>query len=286
MSYSINQHFIPSTMVYLNSANADTYGGDPLKRSWCYFLFKEPVVNNIPESYQVLVSINAAEIPCSFFVINENNREFIFNVQGITYTIILDLGNYTAYEMATDLNDQNIRDRPTDLPFTFRTEYDDVDNKFDFIFTNGFNDAGIQVFLLPPMRSPQFGLSGNALTTVMNNEGAKITSDCCIDLSGSRVIFIKILNINTPAYDSRTAQSGNILGRIPITAEPNGIIYWENTSGFKVKAPIKNISMFEVQLVDENDNLIDFRGVDWSFSLQFDVIGESPTEYRPDRPFM
>jgi hypothetical protein len=223
MSYQINQHFYPSTQVYLNSSHADAYGGDPLTRSWCYFLFKEPVVN-LPEAYEILISVNSAEMPCSFFVITALNRYFTFMVGSTTYTIMLDEGNYSAYEMAEDLRDANIVNRPSDLPFTFTTFYDDIDNRFDFKFASSTLPSGTQIKLTPTMKNVCFGLSGATLSTTFA-QGGVITSDLGVDLAGTRVLFIKILNLTTPAYDSRTGQSGNILGRIPITEEPYGIIY-------------------------------------------------------------
>ena len=73
MSYNINQLHFPSTQIYLNSKYADAYGGVASQRSWCYFIFKEPIVK-LPEAYNFFISLNSIELPCSMYAVNTTKK--------------------------------------------------------------------------------------------------------------------------------------------------------------------------------------------------------------------
>jgi len=290
MTHIINQTQFPSVQVNLNSSHADAFGGDPSYRSWCYFLFREPIVN-LPNAYQFLISLNDAEIPVSYYCINSTNNVFSFNYNGTNYTITLTPGNYSSYDVASQISSTNI-DGVSNTPFTLSTVYDERSNKMFFKFINLYNTPArnyVTIFASFSKNSI-FGFNGaNDITGFITaNQGATLTlqSNMCMDVSGTRCVFVKCMNVYTQAYDSKTKYSGNILGRIPMNQEPNGIVFWNNNTGFKSKCTLKSLSVVEIQIVDENNELINFNNIDWSVCIQIDVIGNSPSDYMPDNPFM
>jgi hypothetical protein len=111
----------------------------------------------------------------------------------------------------------------------------------------------------------------------------------CVDLAGTRAVFVKCMNIHTPAYDSRSKYSGTTLARVPVVQEPFGITFWKNDTQFKCACSLKNISNLEIQIFDEFGSLIDFNLVDWTLTLQLDIINatdESLTDFTPNIPFI
>ena len=289
MSYNINQHFFPSTQIYLNSKYADAYGGFTTYKSWCYFNFKEPIVK-LPEAYDFLISLSSAEIPCSMYTVNNTNNTIIFSFynsdDGTNFLVnkVVIPGNYSAIDLASKLTFNDV----SGLVIT--TTYNEINNKFQFSTTYPANinsSAPFHFKIYAGDPNCIFGLSGKEIIQSTPDVSGNfiITSDLCVDLAGTRSIFVKCLNIHTQAFDSRTKYSGTTLGRIPLSQEPFGIVFWNNYTGFKSKCSLKNISNLEIQICDEYGNLIDFNNIDWSLTLQLDILAESPTEYKPDVPF-
>jgi hypothetical protein len=51
-----------------------------------------------------------------------------------------------------------------------------------------------------------------------------------------------------------------------------GIILYQNISSFKPMLRETSTNDFDISLLDDDDNLINFNGVSWSLSLQLDII--------------
>jgi len=290
MTHIINQTQFPSVQIHCNSSHADAYGGDPTMKSWCYFLFREPIVN-LPNAYQFLISLNDAEIPVSYYCINSTNNVFSFSYNNAMYQITLTQGNYSAYDVAAQLTSNNIATEDP-LSFALSTIYDEKSNTMFFKFVSLVNGVGTYpvVIFASTTKNSIFGFNGK--TDILGNsfpvQGSALTlqSNMCIDTAGTRCMFVKCLNVHTQAYDSMTKYSGNILARIPINQEPNGIVFWNNATAFKSKCTLKSLSLLEIQIVDENNQLVNFNNIDWSLCIQIDVLGNSPSDYMPDNPFM
>lgn len=299
MTHIINQSYFPSVQIYLNSKYADAYGGVPSQKSWCYFNFKEPIVK-LPQAYDFLISCNSVEIPLSMPIVNTYNNSLNFvmglynaddgNQFVLNKTIVIPPGNYSAGDITQFINDYpNTFDDFYNM-YKITASYNSSTNAFTFSCTFTSTIYNINVFRIDANASNLiFGISGLMTTTqIVSVEGNKkimiLTSDTGVDLGGSRAVFIKCVNIHTQAYDSRTKYSGTTLARIPLTQEPLGIVFWENRTGFKSKCSLKNVSSLEMQIVDEDGVLIDFQGLDWTATLQLDVITQSD-EFKPDTAF-
>jgi len=299
MTHIINQSYFPSVQIYLNSKYADAYGGVPSQKSWCYFNFKEPIVK-LPQAYDFLISCNSVEIPLSMPIVNTNNNtlKFVMDLYNaddgtpfvLNKTIVIPPGNYSAGDITKFINDYpNTFDDFYDM-YKITARYNSSTNAFTFLCTFTSASFNINMFRIDADASNLiFGISGLMTTTqIVSVEGNKkimiLTSDTGVDLGGSRAVFIKCVNIHTQAYDSRTKYSGTTLARIPLTQEPLGIVFWENRTGFKSKCSLKNVSSLELQIVDEDGVLIDLQGLDWTATLQLDVITQSD-EYKPDTAF-
>lgn len=294
MSYHINQHQFPSKQVYLNSKYADAYGGVASCKSWCFFNFKEPIVN-LPQAYEFLISLNSCEIPLSFPIVNANNNSFTVNVSAYaggdntivnySYTVVVATGNYSAKDICDAINN-NDEGSVGNVIATYLGTL----NRFQFTLALSAGvtyDSVINFSISSGNSNPIFGLSGANLTTSTKLADGTfvLKSDVGVDLSGTRAVFIKCLSIHTAGYDSRTKYSSTILARIPLTQEPLSIQWYSNVTQFKAKCVIKNISNLEMQICDEDGNLVDFNTLDWTCTLQLDVIAQSPTDFTPDVPF-
>ena len=289
MSHIINQSQYPSIQIHLNSRYADAYGDVASKRSWCYFSFREPIIR-LPRAYDFLISLDSAEVPCSMYAVNGTNNTITFNVTFLNgdtsdvynYNIPITLanGNYSAVDIATLVSTGT-----TYADFFINASYNTNNNTFQFKLNptpTVSTFIGFQFTVLAGSPNSIFGLSGAAIVGPQSDTGTiVINSDSCVDLAGTRAVFLKCLTIHTAAYDSRTKYSGSTLARIPIQQEPLGIVFWSNATLFKSKCNIKNLSTLEIQICDENGLLVDFNGLDWTCTIQLDVI--AGTDFIPDQ---
>jgi len=277
MSYTIDQTHFPSTQIHLNSKYADAYGGVKSAKSWCYFIFKEPIVK-LPNAYDFLISLTSMECPCSTYCINSTNNTVIFQYSdgdgNFDFVYTIPVGNYSAADICA---------LPPIANFYVSVKvsgYNDLQNKFTFNLTP-LNGQVLGPFI-KNSNTCIFGLSGKTIYgTQLPDFSWSFTSDSCVDLSGSRAIFFKIMNVHTQSYDSRTKYSGSILARIPMSQEQLGIVFWSNYASFKSKCSLKNITSLEIQIVDEDGILVDFNSIDWTATITLDIIGQS-SMYLPD----
>ena len=188
--------------------------------------------------------------------------------------------NYSAIDIANSISTGN-----TYPDFFINAAYNTNNNTFQFKFNptpTVSTYARFQFTVLSGAANCIFGLSGATIAAPQADTGTiVITSDSCVDLAGTRAIFLKCMSIYTSAYDSRTKYSGSTLARIAIQQEPLGIVFWSNNTLFKSKCNLKNLSTLEIQICDENGLLVDFNGLDWTCTLQLDII--AGTDYIPDQ---
>ena len=301
MSYNLKQQHIPPVQVYLNSKFAD-FSMNPKAKSHGVFVFYEPLIR-IPNGYKYLISLNNAEIPNSIYNVNDNNNNIIFGyyLSGTFYPLIIDgissqgliqlnPGIYSADEIAILLSNLNfiIQLRAgIDDTLVINTVYDGNFNKFKFTIASCSVPSsyltGVKLCIKPfnNVPNPIFGFSGQNILfdLVVNNSGY---SDYNVDVTGTRAVFFKVLNLHTSGFDSKYKMSGNILARIPMNAEPNYMIYWINNTNYKTIQQTKNLNILEILITDSDHQPIDFNGVDWSCSIQIDVLGQDEEEYRAD----
>jgi len=93
------------------------------------------------------------------------------------------------------------------------------------------------------------------------------------NLYGIHRIKIKSNILHTRNFDSNSG-SGSILSTIGVTSGLTGVLYYLNQSNFRNVISNDVIDNIDLQIVDENDNYIDFNGLDIYLTLQIDVIKE------------
>lgn len=288
--YSLTNQFVPPSQIYLNSKYADAFGGLASKKSHCFFNFFEPIAK-IPQGYKYLISLNNAEIPNSLYNVNEKNNSitFFFGSDGSYYSINLTPGNYSADEIALLLSNiiGELESAAGNVAFKLNTTYDGNSNMFKFSITILNSSPGLTGYfgIDNTTANPIFGLSGKSVIQSLIppvGETINLSSDSCVDVSGTRAVFFRLMNIHTAGFDSKSKISSNILARIPMNAEPNYIIYWTNNTLYKTIAQTKNLNILEIQITDSDGNLLDFNGVDWSCSIEINVLGTNSEIYLHD----
>jgi len=205
------------------------------------------------------VALIHAEIPVSFYVINEYNNQFRFknNTAPIT-TVSIAFGNYNSTSIITALlaaiNDNNfsitISKLTGKLLFSHNQPYI-IYNNFSFSIGTvlGFNP-----------------------NTVINSVGASnpytLTPPNMLNLLGAKKLNIISNELNTINHSSEVG-SLSMLSSIAIDQPAYGLIIYENKSGIKHNLKVKDINRIDIQIMDENHNLVNFNNIDWSMLFCF-----------------
>ena len=203
-----------------------------------------------PNIKAVYLSVQHAEVPNSFYIINYTNNTLI--IDSITY--ILQRGNYSATSFITYLL--------TILPTGFNIVYNSSTNKYTISYTTNFtiNAASSNSTINNVM-----GLGNSNLTSIANS----LTLPNCVNfLPLSRLNFrapLKLKNYN------QADNSGDIILSLQNNAPQMGVINYSNTTTTKFLIPDKTITGFVLSVTDDSSNLINFNGVNWYLTFQLDI---------------
>ncbi len=240
-----------------------TPSGATLKRNG---FFNSNLEFSIPNLYQssnkVLystISCIHAEIPYSFYVVNEYNNVLSLS----TGNINIPFGNYNANTFMKYL--ANV------LPLGMTIAFNTTNGKFTLSYNNTFSINATSTCGI---------LMGFVNENTYNSNGNKIEMPYLANFMGSKNVYVKIPNLILDNFNTLTKDRATLLN-IPVNVPPFGIIMYENNSGSTTI--IKSISIPDtlvVQLCDDQNNLIDFNNSEFSITLQIDFyLDNSANQY-------
>lgn len=240
----------------------------------------------------LLISIEDAQIPVSFYNINENNNTINFVVRMYSplimgdpdfFQLTIPVGNYDAYSLSLSVaklfNDQ--------FPYLKMTiMYEIGTNKFSFKLQHfniypGFPSI-IGMKLTITFDNYQcstvwgFDPSGMEIVTIENT--LTIESTYSIDMAGSRFVFVQCPTFGTVNVNSKTGSVNQIISKIPIAEDYLSIQQYKNRGYANKIHNNKAITVIEINLLDENLNDINFNGCDWAITLTVVILGMPPEQ--------
>jgi len=195
-----------------------------------------------PKHLNLSIALRNAQIPCSYFIVNDYNRTI--NINGTDYQI--QSGNYTTNDLVNALNV---------LLSPIQVSYSKITNSLTFTDTTSITIQPSQLL----------GFSSQT-------SGTTLSSDQAIDLSGTRAIFIRVLNFNYKSISSRTLSETNTFVRVPTNANRNGIIYYAEENPSFQTLPQKTLTHLILEFLDDDGNRIDFRGARYSMTLELRIV--------------
>jgi len=249
---------IESIQIHLNSRFATSYNDNNL--SDCNFLL--PIIE-IPSQHTIMLSVQHAVIPYSFYNINSKNnvitiQEIVDATTTITNTLYISVGNYNAYQLASYLGTLFPNNRMT-------VTYDSIKNKFTFI-----NSTYNFKFLTAYSTSQELlGLSTNDLYNT--SALLSLTSKNLINLSPTRCICLAT-NLQTGCINNNLQNEQNLLCSIPVNTQPYSIIEYKNTNNFKVNLHNNVFNSVSIKLVDDTGRAVDLNNQFFSLTLQLDIM--------------
>lgn len=249
-----------SRLININSANAliknnGTYNSD--------VVFKFPGLVK-PEQHITSVQFQLldAVLPVSFYNINYTNDTLNYQISSVNYTITATPGNYNFNSLATQMIAKFLANGHT---FTITI------NKQTGIITLATPATN---FILQV--SSMFAVLGLFLST-HTSSSFSLVADYPLNLLGITKIKIQSINLNTYNADSSNNGFSNNVGLIPVDQPSFGLIVYENKSSSKFLLRDNLVNEIDLQLLDQNNNLINFNNLDWSLTILIETTREIET---------
>jgi hypothetical protein len=216
-------------------------------------VYQLPIISTERDVYLHL-SVVSMSIPYSFYNINTSNNIFRYNlITGAEVTITIPVGNYNIKQLLSHLN--NVMGNNMNIT------YDSITNKVTI------SNPNISFVIIYNDFTRILGYSASNFYT------QSTTSPYCVNLFTITNINVES-NLMTYNYCNVPSESTNqtILANIPVNTQPQGLITYENKSGYKTNLYVGELSVLEIRLKDNRGNLIDMNGCDYTLSIQIDTI--------------
>lgn len=201
------------------------------------------------------IKISHAEIPYSFYIINDYNNSLIIN----NISLYVKVGNYNAISLLEHIN--LLLNETFD--FNIILSFDDYSGRYLLTSDQSFI-VGISSI------SKIVGLDNNIYYGLFDYSSSKyiLNFPFLVNTLGSKNIYLKsnLLTNNLSLYN----QDSTILKSIAINCPPYGIIMYNNENS---ETMIKNreLNYLEIQLLDDDYNLINFNNINWSICLELKI---------------
>jgi len=244
-------------LLNLNSANA------LVKNNGQYLsdiLFKFPgLIKPEPDLKRVEFSILDAQIPVSFYNINYTNNTLNYQISSVNYSITANVGNYNFNSLATQLIAKFLLNGHT---FTITINKQNGIITFATVATNF-------VFQVSSLFSSLGFTNSNK-----NSASFSLTADYPLNLLGITKIKIQSSKLGTYNLDSSTNGYCNTLGIVPVNQPSFGLIVYENKINSFFQLRDTRVDEIDLQLLDQNNNLINFNNIDWDLTILFKLTRE------------
>jgi hypothetical protein len=247
--------YIDSRQINLSSDTAkQVYNGS--YNSNCFFELFGFLLDE-DDIIQTQLSVQSAQIPISYYVINQYNKTLRFQLgTGPITTINFTEGNYNSSSFIDEMKKQ--------IP-SLVLVFDKITGKYSFARTASFifYAFGSTCFKV-------LGLNPDQNYSVLTSPYNLVAPFPC-QFQGITRIKIASNEFSTYSMDSRNGGFSNALTSLAVNSASYGILIYENSSQFKPTLRNKIINSFDIQLLDDDDNLINFNKIDWRITLQLDI---------------
>lgn len=242
--------FIDSRQITISSSSANFLYNDTFKSSVGFTFFG--MLQDEPDIVQAQISLHSAQIPISYYVVNIYNHtlKYKYHDDPVT-TVTFDVGNYNANTFITEMKAK--------IPH-LNIIFNRINGKYSFSFNQPtiFYSSGSTCFKLLGLDKQDYS-------------GASIFAPFPCQFQGITRIRIASNTFSTYAMDSLAGTFSNTLATIAVNSGSYGILLYENTTGYKPTLRNTIINDFDLMLLDDDENLINFNNVDWNITLQLDI---------------
>ena len=246
-----NANVLDTLQLYLNSNAADSYNNN----SNSDVEFRLPLIEADSQCY-INISVQNVSIPHSFYNCNSTNNILRYNLDHPNHieTIVIPPGNYNVNTLKTYL--------ASVMP-NFTITFNSTTNKYTFYHHN-------REFTILSS-STCLTLLGFKTNISLTSTARTLTSTICCDFATTKCILI---SSSFPSSNISKAinSDNNIIASFPVDVLPFGLLTYSNHNNYRFNTYANILSSITLRLTDQNGNLLDLNGCDWTITLQLDII--------------
>lgn len=245
--YMATDTYVKSTTYNISSKNAKAlFNGSALSSG----LWELPNLNfTDPNLRTVYFSIQHAEIPNTFYIINSSNDTLVID-DGTQHVVVCPHGNYNVTTFITAITPL--------MPVGYTWTYNQVIAKLTLTKSSGaFTLIAAQSTIRDIIGLGNSNLSGTA-ATMPNNVNFLPTARLNIRSSA--------INFNNYGIDG----AADILATIQNTGGQTARILYQNYNNQRFLVEQPNLAQMDLRITIDNGALCEFNGVDWYISIQID----------------
>jgi len=243
--------YVDNRIITLNSQDGDKQNGTYLSNINFYF---SGLLKDDPNLVRTYVTVLNCQIPVSFYIIEDTNNILTYTQAGTTKTITITIGNYNGNQMVTALN-TGFTDNGSSVTASLNSQ----NGILNFIITGGesysFRQATSTIKKI-------LGFTSNITSTTL------ITMPYQLNLLGKKKLFINSNHLRNNAYSSKSFSCVQTIATIPVDKAPYEMISYVSISDLEKNILFnKSIDTIDIQIVDENNDFINFQNIDWSITI-------------------
>lgn len=262
--------YIENKLINLNSENATLLNGDFLSSVQFSFV---GLLNDETNIRNVSVSIQNAQFPYSFYNVNVYNNLLEISVDSNPSVILtFTRGNYNANTFINEIQTQFTNAGINDITIAISS----ITGLLTFTKTSG-------TFTLFSAGSTCFKILGFKPSLDYTSVASVLVSAYPLNLLGTLKLRIGSLKLSVNSIDSTVNGNLNILSSIPINAGNFGLIMYENTTNISNQLNLRVLDGFDLEILDDDNNLINFNGCYWTISMllsiERDIIKSTVTTF-------
>ena len=235
-----------SNQINLSSSSASVKNGSYNS----VMIFNIPIVKKEKNILYNQVSLINAQIPVSYYTINETNNLFVLSTASYTLTD----GNYNATSFKTMLLAL--------LGVSYTMSLDNSTGKYTLSKTGGFT-------IMPTTTC--YKILGIEKNTTYVSSGTLIFPYPCNFLGINR-LKIKSSVFKTNNLDSNSNGHSDLLATIPVNVSQYSLIAYNNLVNFKNIIHNEDVNFIDITITDETDTIVNFNGIDVHLTIQIDSI--------------
>ena len=258
--------YLENVMVTLNSGYGSLQNGT--KKSNINFRFtgllKEE--SDLLKSY---ISISNAQIPVSYYTINETNCYFqiVSSLVAIYEEILIPFGNYSSDTLISVIKTLWSA-TPSGVGNPLNITISATTGKLTFSLSTGLITVYIPKFRYGSTTLINYAYLILGFNITINYSGTSIVAPYPLNLLGVKRLSVKSQKLSVANYSSITNGYTDTIATIPSDVAPyNMISYYATSETQKSLIKENNIDLIDIQIVDEFNNFIDFNNQDWTITL-------------------
>jgi hypothetical protein len=248
--------YLDNYLLTLNSKYASTYINGSAKSNVQFNFIG--LLKDEADIIRTSLSILNAQIPVSFYIITDNNNKFSYIDYTTDLLITIPVGNYDANTLLVYMNSQFA----SGLVLSINSS----NGKLKLSTTTANRPFGY--YATASTCAEIFGMGTTSIYVAGSPSGTILNFPYPLNLLGVKKISIKSSSLNIIAFSSISNGYSDTICTIPADQPAFGMISYTSQNDLNRNILKQStIDRVDIQLLDENQNYLDFNNLDWSITI-------------------